>query len=98
MTTCLGKSCSFGLQCVSFVNVYQFCVCVLLSPFGFEGVIWDWIVFIPGHCLSIYFVFSKNLDRLFGCVCAPDESTLLLRKRICRITEYHEPVDSITFN
>ena len=24
MTTCLGKSCSFGLLCVSFVNVYQY--------------------------------------------------------------------------
>ena len=22
MTTCLGKSCSFGLQCLSFVYVY----------------------------------------------------------------------------
>ena len=31
MTTCLGKSCSFGLLCVSFVNVYQ-SVFVLLSP------------------------------------------------------------------
>ena len=30
MTTCLGKSYSFGLLCVSFVNVYQF-VCELLS-------------------------------------------------------------------
>ena len=34
MTTCLGKSCSFGLSCVSFVNVYQF-VCASF-PFGFE--------------------------------------------------------------
>ena len=24
MTTCLGMSCSFGLLCMSFVNVYQF--------------------------------------------------------------------------
>ena len=29
MTICLGKSCSFGLLCVSFVNVYQF-VCLPL--------------------------------------------------------------------
>ena len=36
MTTCLEKSYSFGLLCVSFVNVNQF-VCVLLSLyFGFE--------------------------------------------------------------
>ena len=32
MTTCLGKSCLFGLLCVSFVGVCQIlCVCVLLS-------------------------------------------------------------------
>ena len=30
MTTCLGKSCSFGLLCMSFVNVYDF-VYVLFS-------------------------------------------------------------------
>ena len=30
MITYLEKSCSFGLVCVSFVNVYEF-VCVLLS-------------------------------------------------------------------
>ena len=27
MATCLGKSCTFGLLCVSFVNVYQMFVC-----------------------------------------------------------------------
>ena len=32
MTACLGKSSSFGLLCVSIVNVYKF-VCVLLSLF-----------------------------------------------------------------
>ena len=31
MTICLEKSCSFDLLCVTFVTVYQFCVCVLLS-------------------------------------------------------------------
>ena len=30
MITCSGKSCSFGLVCESFVNVYQ-SMCVLLS-------------------------------------------------------------------
>ena len=34
MTTCLGKSCLFGVLCVSFVNVHQF-VCPSFS-FGFE--------------------------------------------------------------
>ena len=43
MTTCLGKSCSFGLLCVSFENVYQF-VCASF-PFGFEAGLWDLIVF-----------------------------------------------------
>ena len=29
MAACLGKSCSFGLMCLSFVNIYEF-MCVLL--------------------------------------------------------------------
>ena len=28
MTTCLGKSCSFGLLCVHFVDVYEY-VCAI---------------------------------------------------------------------
>ena len=24
-------------------------------PFGFEGRMWDLIVSVPGHCLSLYF-------------------------------------------
>ena len=48
MTTCLGKSCSFGLLCVPFVNSCQF------MYFGFEGRIWDLIVSVPDHCLSFY--------------------------------------------
>ena len=31
MTICLGKSCSFGLLCVSFVNLYK-SVCVFVAP------------------------------------------------------------------
>ena len=46
MTTCLGKSCSFGLVSASFLNVYQF-VCASF-PFGFEG--FDFIS--SDHCLS----------------------------------------------
>ena len=38
MTTCLGKRCSFGLLCESFVNVFQMYACVSF-PFGFEGEI-----------------------------------------------------------
>ena len=52
MTTCLEKSCSFGLLCMYFVNVYQF-LCVLFFPFGFQGGLWDLIALIPGNCLSI---------------------------------------------
>ena len=51
MTTCLGKSCTFGLLCVSFVNVYLF-VCPYF-PFVFESEMWDLVVLIPDHCLSI---------------------------------------------
>ena len=54
MTTCLGKSCSFGLVCLSFVNVYQFSVCPSF-PFGFEGGMLDLIALIPDHCLSTLF-------------------------------------------
>ena len=50
MTTCLGKSCSFGLLCVSFVNVYA-CASFL---FSFEGGILDLIVLII-DCLSFNF-------------------------------------------
>ena len=47
MTTCLGKSCLFGLPCVSLVNVG---VRVLFSP-GFEGCMWDLIVLVPDRCI-----------------------------------------------
>ena len=51
MTTCLGKSYSFGLLSWALV---KFCVCPSFS-FGIEGGMWDVIVLIPDHCLSIYF-------------------------------------------
>ena len=55
MTACLGKSCSFGLLCVSFVGVCKIlCVCPSF-PFGIDGRMWDVIVLIPGRCLSIYY-------------------------------------------
>ena len=54
MTTYLGKSCSFCLPRVPFVNsIYVFSY----FPFGFEGRIWDLIVSVPDHCLSFYFTF-----------------------------------------
>ena len=55
MTTYLGKSCSFGLLRVPFVNCRQF-MYLVISLFGFEGRMWDLIVSVPDHCLSFYFV------------------------------------------
>ena len=54
MTTCLATFIdrSLGLTCVSFVNVYRL-VCVRLSPFDFEGGMWDSIVLIHDHCLCL---------------------------------------------
>ena len=53
MTTYLGKSCSFGLPRVPFVNCGQFMYLVTFL-FGFEGRMWDLIVSVPDHCLSFY--------------------------------------------
>ena len=55
MTTCLGKSCSFGLLRVPFVNCCHFYV-FSYFPFGFEGRMWELIESVPDHCLSFYFV------------------------------------------
>ena len=60
MTTYLGKSCSFCLPRVPFVNCRQFMYLVIF-PFGFEGRIWDLIVSVPDHCLSFYFTVNKYL-------------------------------------
>ena len=47
MTTCLGKSCSFGLLCVSFVNVCYFVRAYF--PFGLEGRTNGWrLTPVPG--------------------------------------------------
>ena len=59
MTTWLGKSCSFGLLCVSFVGVSQI-LFVPLFPFGIVGGMWDVIVLIPDYCLSIYFTYLQS--------------------------------------
>ena len=54
MTTYLGKSCSFGLPQVPFVNCRQF-MYLVISLLVSEGRMWDLIVSVPGHCLSFYF-------------------------------------------
>ena len=57
MTTYLGKSCSFGLPRVLFVNCGQF-MYLAISLYGFEGRMWDLIVSVPDHCLSFYFSYT----------------------------------------
>ena len=54
ITAGLGKSCLFGKLCLSFEIDYQF-VYVLLFHFGYEGGMWDFVVLIPDHYLSIFF-------------------------------------------
>ena len=71
MTTCLGKSCSFGLPRVPFVNCCQ-CIYLVISPFGFVGKIWDLFVLVPGHCLSFYFSIKAGSSPIcseFGIRC-----------------------------
>ena len=55
MTTFLGKSCSFGLPRVPFVNCCQL-MYFSYFPFGLEGRIWDLIVSVPDHCLYLYII------------------------------------------
>ena len=62
MTTYLGKSCSFGLPRVPFVNCRQFMV-FSYFPFGFEGRMWDLIVSVPDRCLSFYFSERQILKK-----------------------------------
>ena len=57
MTTYLGKSCSFCLPRVPFLNLKLSSIYVFsYFPFGFEGRIWDLIVSVSDHCLSFYLV------------------------------------------
>ena len=63
MTTYLGKSCSFGLPRVPFVNCGQF-MYLVISLFGFEGRMWDLIVSVPDHCLSFYLSLVKATCQL----------------------------------
>ena len=55
MTTCLGKSFSIGLLCLSFVNVYQL-VCIFLSL---------WILRVGFDCIN-----SLSLSFSLFCVSA----------------------------
>ena len=57
MTTCFVKSFSFGLVCVSFVNVCEF-VCLFLFRLDFGVRMWNLVVLIADHCLSVYFTLN----------------------------------------
>ena len=54
MTTCLGKSSSFGFR--KLLSIYVFSS----FPFGFEGRMWDLIVSVPDHCLSFYMAYQSS--------------------------------------
>ena len=64
MTTCLGKSCSFGYCTCLLSALLKFCVCTS-SSCGIEGGIWDVIVLIPDHCLSIYCTKRENISEKY---------------------------------
>ena len=67
MTTCLGKSCSFGLPQMwgKLLSVYV----ISYFHFGFEGRMWDLIVLVHDHCLSFYFVFAARIYTLVHLLC-----------------------------
>ena len=50
-------------MCLS-LSLIKFCVCPSF-PFGIESGIWDLIVLIPVHCLSIYFKVPQYYYRTF---------------------------------
>ena len=43
------------------MKVHQF-VCVFLSLFGLEGGLWDLIVLVPDHFVSLYFINYGKLE------------------------------------
>ena len=54
---------SVNCTCLSWALV-KFCVCPSF-PFSIEGGLWDVIVLIPVHCLSIYFEQRITDGRMF---------------------------------
>ena len=66
MTTCLGKSCSFGLPRVPFrklLSIYVFKLIISLVVFRAECGVWLYHLLI--HCLSFYFesvMYTVSLD------------------------------------
>ena len=68
MTTCLGKSCSFGLSCVSFVNVYQF-LCASFS-FGMKDLVLKFLI-IAHFLIMRYLRVRPRLLRMRLCSHSP---------------------------
>ena len=69
MTTCLAKSYSFGLLCVSIVKVNRF-VYILLDPFDFEGGMRDLICISSGTlpvCLLCPVCILIHLCKIYMC-------------------------------
>ena len=56
MAICLGKSCSFGLPRVPFVNCCQFMYLVV----SLGGGMWGLIVSVPDQCLSFYLTLEGS--------------------------------------
>ena len=50
-----GKELLIRLTVLVFRGRWSNFVCVSFFPFGIEGGMWDVIVLIPDHCLSLYF-------------------------------------------
>ena len=74
MNICLGKSCSFGFLCVSFVNVCRFFVCVLSHSVLRVGCV------IPDHCLSFCFSSNNSYHELLSAMVKRQKLPLLLRE------------------
>ena len=76
MTTCLEKELFIWFTVRVIRERLSIYVCVLLSLLVLRVGIWDLIVLIHDHCLSIYFFFNSSCD----CSC--------MRSQFCYITVF----------
>lgn len=65
-TSYLGKSCSFGSLLIISRTLINFCVCPSF-PFGFQSGMWNFIILIPDHWLSIYLTQAVILTNKYAC-------------------------------
>ena len=87
MTTCLGKSWSFGLSCMSFMNIYH-SACASF-PFGFKIGMWD----LTALVLMIAFPFTWNFSVTFNGYNIFNITGLITLRRILKEGEYELRVD-----